>query len=615
MLRVGIFFTTAFAIVCQCASIDQGFGPWRCEQLPGLAANGHRRHARAIDKTRSITMHPAQEENRDGGDDGHFRPLFMQLPQPVLLVDPAGAIEDLNAAARSLFGPDAPGGRPRSAHELLTADSSCLLAALLRSVTSQSAGQVQTAQLCTTGPHSRPCTVQAFALAAEGRRCSIVLQWLNQGGDLALQRSDARFRLAQEATETGTWDWQLAEDRIEWDAMCWQLLGMSGEARMLDYASWQTMVHPDDLAEIERTYVEQIERSGRFVTVGRYRKADGSWVWIQALGQVMERDECCLPSRMTGTLTDISERRLLEQDLQARHQRLDNILWGTGAGTWEWNARSGETRVNEAWAGMLGYSLAEIGPVSADICVDFSHPEDHPRAMAQLQGHLRGETDRYECELRLRHRDGHWVWVLDRGRICTWTEQGEPEWVMGIHLDISQRKAAEAELERLAHYDSLTGLARHSLLNAHIRQAMSQARRHDSQFALLFLDLDGFKQVNDVHGHEAGNQLLAELARRMKSCLREIDTVARIGGDEFAALVVDLPECAAVLPLVQRLLEALALPVRQGAQSMQVSASIGVAFHQRDASLDDLMQQADAAMYQAKRSGKNRYQIAPQMRR
>ncbi len=235
--------------------------------------------------------------------------------------------------------------------------------------------------------------------------------------------------------------------------------------------------------------------------------------------------------------------------------------------------------------------------------------------MAQLQDHLRGETDRYECELRLRHRDGHWVWVLDRGRICTWTEQGEPEWVMGIHLDISQRKAAEAELERLAHYDSLTGLARHSLLNAHIRQAMSQARRHDSQFALLFLDLDGFKQVNDVHGHEAGNQLLAELARRMKSCLREIDTVARIGGDEFAALVVDLPERAAVLPLVQRLLETLALPVRQGAQSMQVSASIGVAFHQRDASLDDLMQQADAAMYQAKRSGKNRYQIAPQMRR
>ncbi|MDD2729065.1 sensor domain-containing diguanylate cyclase [Malikia sp.] len=558
-------------------------------------------------------MKPAQERDRGKLDDERFRLLFLQLPQPVLFVDPVGTIREFNRAAQSLFGLDAPAGRPRTVHQLLTGDGAESLADLLTAAASLPAGQVQTAPMHSTTSPARACTGQAFTLPGSGNgQRQIVLQLLDQNSDAALQHSEARFRLAQEATETGMWDWQLTEDRIEWDAMCWRLLGMSGQERGLDYASWQTMVHPDDLAEIERTYVEQIERSGRFVTVGRYRKADGGWVWIQALGQVMERDECCLPSRMAGTLTDISERKLLEQELQERHQRLDNIVWGTGAGTWEWNAQSGETRLNEAWAGMLGYSLAEIEPVSFETWVNFSHPEDHLRAMAQLQGHLGGETDRYECELRLRHRDGHWVWVLDRGRICTWTEQGEPEWVMGIHLDISQRKAAEAKLERLAHYDSLTGLARRPLLNAHIRQAMSQARRHDSQLALLFLDLDGFKPVNDAHGHAAGDRLLTELAQRMKSCLREIDTVARIGGDEFAALVVDLPERAAVLPLVRHLLETLVLPIRHGALSMQVSASIGLAFYPQaqDAGPDELMQQADAAMYQAKRSGKNRYHIA-----
>ena len=693
---------------------------------------------------RSITMNPAQERGRDELNDGQFRLLFRHLPQAVLLVDPAGIIHDFNCAAQSLFGLESPAASLRTAHELLSGASNDSLVDLLAAVAQLSAGQVRTARMHSSGTTVQACTVQAFALPTEpGSQLRIALQLLEPAPTEVLQRSEARFRLTQEATQSGMWDWDIGEDRIDFDAMCWRLLGVRERKRPFSYVSWRTMLHPDDLAEVESTYQQQLKHGGRFVTIGRYRKPDGSWTWIQAVGQVMEHDENGAPLRMLGTLTDIdaerraqlrnqellqqlhqisaaipgvifqfhsrsngstalpytsehittltglapeslhddasllfqhvhaddlaglqqaialsqqqlsqfrhafrlirpdgqlvwigvtarpvrqadgstifhgyaadvSERKALEQALEFRRQRLDNLLWGTGAGTWEWNIQNGESRINEAWAGMLGYPLAELEPVSRESFVELLHPEDRDRVNTELQRHLQGETDHMECEFRMRNRDGHWIWALDRGRVCSWTAEGKPEWVMGIHLDISQRKAAEAELERLAHYDNLTGLARRPLLNEHIRQAISQARRYDSQLALLFLDLDGFKQINDVHGHAAGDRLLVELAQRMKSCLREVDTVARVGGDEFAALVIDLDGRDAVLPLVQRLLEVLAQPVSHGSLCLQISASIGLAFYPQAAEIgpDELMQQADAAMYLAKRSGKNRYHVA-----
>lgn len=124
-------------------------------------------------------------------------------------------------------------------------------------------------------------------------------------------------------------------------------------------------------------------------------------------------------------------------------ESLKNILWGMGVGTWEWNIQTGETRFNERWAEIVGFRLEELQPTNIDTWMSLAHPDDLAESEARLDAHFKGETDFYECEARMRHKEGHWVWVLDRGRIITWTAANEPEWIVGTHLDITERKEME----------------------------------------------------------------------------------------------------------------------------------------------------------------------------
>jgi len=176
--------------------------------------------------------------------------------------------------------------------------------------------------------------------------------------------------------------------------------------------------------------------------------------------------------------------------------------------------------------------------------------------------------------------------------------------------DITPIKEHEQHLERIAHFDALTGLPNRVLLSDRLHQALAQAQRRNQVVAVVFLDLDGFKTVNDRYGHSAGDHLLIALAARMKEALREGDTIARLGGDEFVALLIDLENRDACLPMVERLLSAAAHSEPWDDVSLQVSASLGVTFYPQaqDLDADQLLRQADQAMYQAKMAGRNRYQ-------
>ena len=143
---------------------------------------------------------------------------------------------------------------------------------------------------------------------------------------------------------------------------------------------------------------------------------------------------------------DVTEAYRQRQQLQEERQRLTQVLWGTGVGTWEWNVQTGETRFNERWAEMIGYSLAELAPISIATWENLLHPDDRQRTGDALERHFGGETEYYECEVRMRHRQGHWIWILDRGKVAKWTEDGQPLWMAGTHLDITDRKQAEIEL-------------------------------------------------------------------------------------------------------------------------------------------------------------------------
>jgi diguanylate cyclase (GGDEF)-like protein len=188
---------------------------------------------------------------------------------------------------------------------------------------------------------------------------------------------------------------------------------------------------------------------------------------------------------------------------------------------------------------------------------------------------------------------------------------GEVQRYVGLFSDITALKLHQQRLERMAYFDLLTGLPNRVLLADRMQQAMALARRSEKLLAVVYVDLDGFKAINDLHGHVAGDQMLIAVSMQMRDALRDGDTLARIGADEFAVILVGLESAQTCLPLLERLMAAVAQPLVNGDQTLHVTASLGVTFYPQAPSIeaDQLLRQADQAMYQAKQAGKNCYQV------
>ncbi len=299
--------------------------------------------------------------------------------------------------------------------------------------------------------------------------------------------------------------------------------------------------------------------------------------------------------------------RRLNQALVVEHARLAAILEGTRVGTWEWNVQTGETTFNDEWARLIGYELAELAPTSIATWARLTHPDDLTKSEQLLQQHFNGDLAYYDCEVRMRHKNGHWIWVQDRGKVASRTPDGKPLMMYGTHQDISQHKQQEEIYRHGAHHDPLTDLPNRALLGDRLAQALQLAVREHTRLALMYMDLDGFKRVNDEHGHEAGDVVLQTLARRIQRCIRASDTLARIGGDEFVVLLQDVHDELAALQLAEKFNAEVRrpIPLPDGGEG-HVSLSIGIAVYpQHGTSADELSEHADQAMYQVKKGGKN----------
>ena len=266
-------------------------------------------------------------------------------------------------------------------------------------------------------------------------------------------------------------------------------------------------------------------------------------------------------------------------------------------------------QVNDAFSEITGYRRDEV---IGQNFKRFSASQSETPLIFPLWHEL-AEKEYWHGEIRSRRKNGDSFSAL-----LTVTGvhegQGSVQHYIGLFSDITMLKAQQSQLENMAHFDILTSLPNRVLLADRLHQAMSQATRRGKRLAVAYLDLDGFKEVNDAHGHAVGDQLLMAIARSMSKSLREGDTLARIGGDEFVAVLLDIEEAGACTTLLGRLLAAAAHPVQIGKDQLQVSASIGVAFYPQEDEVDadQLLRQADQAMYQAKLSGKNRFHLFDQ---
>ena len=310
-------------------------------------------------------------------------------------------------------------------------------------------------------------------------------------------------------------------------------------------------------------------------------------------------------------MVDTTEQYKLKMQLEDQKIKIENILTGTNAGTWEWNIKTGELELNSRWAEIIGYDLEQLKPISIDTWIRFCHPEDLKNSKTLLDKHFRGELSYYEHAARMLHRSGEWVWVLDRGKVASWDENGNPLLMFGTHIDITELKKNEEEIRHLANHDALTGLPTLRLAKDRTKMALASAERKNLQIAILYLDLDGFKKVNDTLGHAAGDHVLKETANRLLRSVRRVDTVARIGGDEFLVILIDLTSIEVAKKISQKIIESVSIPFTVGNQEALIGISIGINMCDKSAAdVDEAIKKADQAMFKVKKSGKNAYEFA-----
>ena len=275
--------------------------------------------------------------------------------------------------------------------------------------------------------------------------------------------SRQRMLLAAQAAGMGLGEWNISDNKLYWDDRMLALYGFKKAEFDGDVRTWQKRVHPEDMPEVKRLIEYALKFNDRLEFQFRICLPSGKTRHIAA-SFIIERNKSDTAVRMVGFNRDVTEQKLAEIAINEKNWRLQNVLEGTNVGSWEWNVKTGETKFNERWAEIIGYRLSELQPVSIETWLQFAHPDDLKRSEEQLQKHFDGKQDYYHCESRMRHRDGHWVWVLDRGKVFSWDEEGKPVLMFGTHQDITEQKNYQALLEEARDKAELANQARGEFL-------------------------------------------------------------------------------------------------------------------------------------------------------
>jgi diguanylate cyclase (GGDEF)-like protein/PAS domain S-box-containing protein len=448
-------------------------------------------------------------------------------------------------------------------------------------------------------------TVQIIVLIAFFSVASVLFSWLmirSWRRQLAvgesLRENEQRLSFALESGGFAVWDWDIPSGEVKLSNAGMKLLGYE-ENVITDYiGAWVARIHPDDKSNVQSSTKNHFRGRAENLSVEfRIRCKDGSWKWIFARGLVVKRAADGKPLRMIGLHSDISERKHSEEEL-----RLSSTVFNLAdEGMVVTNPQNEIISVNPAFTAITGYTAEEvIGRNPKMLSARTQTKEFYRELWSTLI-----ESGSWSGEVLNRKKNGEaYIEWLTIKRVQN--DKGELTHHVAIFSDITARKTAESRMRHLALHDALTDLPNRALLTERLEQAIIRARRNKVNLGLMYFDLDKFKPINDTFGHETGDWLLKSVAARVLECVRESDTVARIGGDEFVVLLPAVEKDKDALAVAEKIRLALGKPFIFAETAFEISASIGVAIYPEHGDAEKILtHNADAAMYYAKKNGRN----------
>lgn len=355
-------------------------------------------------------------------------------------------------------------------------------------------------------------------------------------------------------------------------------------------------------------FMEQMQTQGYVVNFVSevYRHKTRERIWIREAAHAV-RDEHGSIQYYEGTVEDITESYMTQLSLEQSEERWKLAMDSSGDGVWDWYVQTGDEYFSKRCKEIYGFAEHEIAD-RAEALDGRTHLDDVVQMQRDREDHFSGKTEVYRNEHRILCKDNTWKWVLSRGVVIERDADGKPWRMIGTHSDITERKKSEAQIWRQANFDQLTGLPNRRMLRTRLEEALERSQSHGAKLAVVFVDLDHFKEVNDTLGHEAGDMLLVEAAQRIQKSVGGMDTVARMGGDEFTVVINHVSDTAALEIQLQGILDQMAQAFAIRTEQVFVSASLGVALYPDDATtVEDLFKHADQALYVAKGAGRNRY--------
>lgn len=426
----------------------------------------------------------------------------------------------------------------------------------------------------------------------------------------ALAENEARFRVLAEASPVLMWQINPNMRLTYANPKCHDLFG---DAITGPDMAWASVLHPEDAAAFLNAAQQAVMTRRPFQQRARFRCMDGRLLWLEAYAGPWLYANGDYAGHV-GIGIDITETVRTHEELIISNDRLNLAIDGSGDGVWDWNVVTDKISCSRRMKEIIGLSEGDLID-TFDAWTRRIHQEDLPKTVAAVDACLRGQSPSYNAEYRVRCNNNMWKWILARAIVVARDHQNQPLRMTGTITDISHRQQSQELVWLQANFDVLTGLPNRRLFRDRLDHQIRSAQRNDRRFALLFIDLDHFKEANDLLGHDAGDRLLGQAAHRIVQCVRASDTVARLGGDEFTAILMQVEEQSGAEAIASKINDALAEPFKLGHEVVHLSASIGITLYPANGrTSEELIRNADQAMYAAKNGGRNQFDyFTPEM--